>query len=76
MRDDRRRLLDMIEAIASIEKYTSVGKEAFLADELIRTYIVHHLQVLGEAAAVLGSSFQSPGGPLAQDSWDATCIGS
>ena len=59
MRDDRRRLLDMIEAIASMEKYTSVGKEIFLADELIRTYIVHHLQVLGEAANKLSSGLRS-----------------
>ena len=68
----------MIEAIASMEKYTSVGKEAFLADELIRTYIVHHLQVLGEAANKLSSGLRSshPEVSLAQDSWDAACIGS
>lgn len=51
MRDDRERLLDMLEAIERIEKYAGRGIAAFQKDELIQTWIVHHLQIFGEAAA-------------------------
>lgn len=58
MRDDRLRLLDMAEAIRQIEKYASMGKQAFERDELIRVWIVHHLQVLGEAARGISEESQ------------------
>ncbi|MFZ5866413.1 MAG: hypothetical protein ACOYXY_11085 [Thermodesulfobacteriota bacterium] len=35
MRDDRLRLLDILEAIANIERYSSRGREAFDEDELM-----------------------------------------
>jgi uncharacterized protein with HEPN domain len=50
MRDDRARLMDMLDALSNVEKYAALGKERFLRDELVRTYIIHQLQVLGEAA--------------------------
>lgn len=50
MRDVRERLQDILEAIARIERYAGRGREAFMADELIQTWIVHNLQVIGEAA--------------------------
>ena len=50
MRDDRLRLLDMAEAIRNIEKYSSRGKQNFFRDELVQVWVVHHLQILGEAA--------------------------
>lgn len=50
MRDDRLRLLDMQEAILKIGKYTSGGKAAFGKDELVQVWVLHHLQILGEAA--------------------------
>lgn len=53
MRTDRERLLDIAEAITQIEKYAARGKAAFERDELIQTWIVHHLQIIGEAAARL-----------------------
>jgi uncharacterized protein with HEPN domain len=53
MRDDRTRLLDILEAIEQIEKYSSRGHDAFVHDELIRVWIVHHIQTIGEAAASL-----------------------
>jgi uncharacterized protein with HEPN domain len=49
MRDDRERLLDILEAIERIEKYTSKGREVFEDDELIQTWVVHHLEIIGEA---------------------------
>ena len=53
MRDDRVRLLDIQEAIERIEKYARQGHEAFEQEELIQTWIVHHLQIIGEAARTL-----------------------
>jgi uncharacterized protein with HEPN domain len=40
----------MLEAISRIEHYAARGRGAFDADELVQTYFVHHLQILGEAA--------------------------
>jgi uncharacterized protein with HEPN domain len=51
MRDIEERFLDMLEAIQRIGKYAARGRQAFVSDELIQTYIVHNLQILGEAAA-------------------------
>ena len=53
MRDPRERLRDMLEAIERIERYASRGREEFDRDELIQSWIVRHLQILGEAARAL-----------------------
>ena len=58
MRIIEERFLDMMEAIQRIEKYAGRGRQAFVADELIQTYIVHNLQILGEAAAKIPSDQQ------------------
>lgn len=50
MRKDRERLEDILEAISQIEKYAIEGKEKFDQDELIQTWIVHHLLIIGEAS--------------------------
>ena len=51
MRSDNERLLDIRDSIEHINKYAARGKEAFGEDELIQTWVLHHLQILGEAAA-------------------------
>ena len=53
MRDDRERLLDILESIEKIEKYAVRGRQAFDTDELIQSWIVNHLRILGEAARTL-----------------------
>lgn len=58
MRDDRLRLADMLEAIELIEKYAQRGRGAFDEDELIRAWIVHHLEILGEACRGLSDEFR------------------
>ena len=58
MRDDRERLKDILEAIENIEKYAVKGKEAFRKEELIQTWVLHHLLILGEAAANISEDFQ------------------
>lgn len=59
MRSERERLLDILEAIERIEKYASEGKETFEADELIQTWIVHHITIIGEACRTLSDDFQA-----------------
>lgn len=51
MRDDRERLLDMLEAIRKIEQYASDESFSTRADELVEIWMIHHLQIIGEAAA-------------------------
>jgi uncharacterized protein with HEPN domain len=58
VRDDRERLLDMQEAIERIAKYAARGREAFEQDELIQTWILHHLQILCEAARAVTGEFK------------------
>lgn len=58
MRDPRERLLDMLEAIERIERHAAKGRAEFEKDELIQTWMVHHLQIVGEAAAKLSRDFQ------------------
>lgn len=58
MRDDRARLLDILEAIEKIEQRASAGKEEFLADELLQVWMIHHIQIIGEATARLSPALR------------------
>jgi uncharacterized protein with HEPN domain len=53
MRDDRERIEDIREAIDKIEKYSVLGKNKFLRDELIQSWILLQLQIIGEAARAM-----------------------
>lgn len=53
MRDDRERIEDIREAINKIEKYSILGKDKFLNDELIQSWILLQLQTIGEAARAM-----------------------
>ena len=50
--------MDIAEAIERIEKYASKGRDAFEGDELIQNWILHHLQVIGEAARAISSELK------------------
>ena len=56
MRDDRERLLDILEAIKQIEKYRVRGFDAFSQNELIQAWFTRHLQIIGEAVRNLSSN--------------------
>jgi len=58
MRDDKERLRDIDEAIERIEKYVSKGRKAFENEELIQNWVVHHLQIIGEATRSLSLEFR------------------
>ena len=59
MRTSREWLGDMLEAIENIERYAEQGFDALAGNELVRTWMIHQLQVIGEAAARLGKSFHN-----------------
>jgi len=59
MRSEGERLLDILEAIERIEKYAEEGKDTFEADELIQTWVVHHITIIGEACRALSDDFQA-----------------
>jgi uncharacterized protein with HEPN domain len=58
VRADCDRLLDISEAIDKIEKYAAGGKDPFLQDELLQVWIVHHIQIIGEAATNLSQDLR------------------
>ena len=58
MRDDREWLLDILEAIERIEKYSSMGRGTFEDDELIQNWIEYHLQIIGEALRSISEDFR------------------
>lgn len=59
MTDDEGRLRDILEAIEKIEKHTDGGRRAFDDNELIQVWVVHHLQIIGEAASRLSPEIRS-----------------
>jgi uncharacterized protein with HEPN domain len=68
MRREAERLQDMLDAIAAIERYSNQGRPAFDEQELIQIWVVHHLQIIGEAANSLSTDLlnQDPEVPWAE----------
>lgn len=57
MRDDRQRCQDMLEAIRKIEE-KSAGIGEGQADEMLQVWVIHHLQIIGEAAFKVTAEFK------------------
>lgn len=57
MRPDRDRLPDILEAIEKIRERLPPTAEELEASELLQVWVVHHLQVIGEAANNLSPGF-------------------
>ncbi len=49
MRTDRERLSDGLEAIDRCLSQAARGREAFETDPLVQVWMIHHLEILGEA---------------------------
>lgn len=58
MRGDPERLADILEAIDRIEKYASMGREYYLANELVQGWMFYHIQMIGEAASNLSKDIR------------------
>lgn len=59
MRRDLDRLRDILEAIEAIERHTAAGRERFDRDELVRTWCLKHVEVIGEAVSRLSEDLRS-----------------
>ncbi len=59
MRDDTERLRDILEAIERLEKYARQGKTVFEQQELIQTWVIYHLQIIGEVARTTSQEFKA-----------------
>lgn len=60
MKDEIERLQDILSAIELIEKYRD--RQAFEDNELIQSWMIHHLQIIGEASRYISNGLrqQSP----------------
>ena len=59
MRSDRERLLNILEAIEKIEQRKAAQKPDFDADEMLQVWVVHYLQIIGEAAGRISSELRA-----------------
>ncbi len=59
MRDDRERLLDMLEAIHKIEQYAQDESFSSHDEELVQVWMIHHLQIIGEAASKISQELRN-----------------
>ena len=58
MRDDAGRLQDMLDAIQQIQDRLAGGKQEFERDEMLRVWVVYHLQIIGEEARAMSQVFR------------------
>ena len=58
MRRDLERLQDVLEAIDRIQQYIR-GREEFDADPLVQVWVIHHLEIIGEACRALSDELRS-----------------
>jgi len=58
MRSDADRLSDILEAVARIRERITDSIHAFQADEMLQVWVIHHLQVIGEAARSVSQSLK------------------
>ena len=59
MRRDGQRLRDILEAIERIERVANQGRAAFDADEMVQVWILHYIQILGEASRSLSEPLRT-----------------
>jgi uncharacterized protein with HEPN domain len=59
MRDVSERLRDIQEAIRQISKYTYLGRQPFDQNELVRIWVIHHLEIIGEAARSIPQEYKN-----------------
>jgi uncharacterized protein with HEPN domain len=58
VRADNERLHDILKSVDQIFAKTNDGREAFARDEMLQVWVLHHLQIIGEAARCLSEDFR------------------
>jgi uncharacterized protein with HEPN domain len=59
MRRDAERLQDILDAIDAIRSRVGADRAAFDGDAMVRVWCLHHVTVIGEAAAGLSEQFKA-----------------
>jgi uncharacterized protein with HEPN domain len=59
MRRDSERLLDILEAIDRIQQKVPRTRAEFDSDEVLQIWVIHFLQIIGEAASRLSERLQA-----------------
>ena len=59
MTRDELYLEDILEAIARIDKYTSQSSVPLEQDELVQAWVLHHIQIIGEAVRSLSTDLKA-----------------
>jgi uncharacterized protein with HEPN domain len=59
VRSDASRVDDIAKAIDAIDRYAQRGRDEFFRDELIQTWMLHHLEIIGEALRSMTEQFQA-----------------
>jgi uncharacterized protein with HEPN domain len=59
VRRDGQRLRDILESIERIERFATRGRAAFDSEELVQVWVVHYLQIIGEAARALSEPIRA-----------------
>jgi uncharacterized protein with HEPN domain len=52
-------LRDILTSIENVEKYSRRGQAEFLANELVQTWTIHQLQIIGEAASRVSETLRA-----------------
>jgi len=58
VRDDAGRLQDILDAIQQIQERIGGGRQQFENDEMLQVWVVHHLQIIGEAARSISQALR------------------
>jgi uncharacterized protein with HEPN domain len=58
VRDDREKLLDILEAIEKVEERIGGDKALFQHDEVVQVWALYHIQIIGEAASRVSESLR------------------
>ena len=58
MRRDVERLRDVLEAIDRIQQQAAKGRPAFDGEPLLQVWVIHHLEIIGEACRGLSAQLR------------------
>jgi uncharacterized protein with HEPN domain len=58
VRDDAGRLQDILDSIQRIQERIGSGRQRFESDEMLQVWVVHHLQIIGEAARSISQALR------------------
>ena len=59
MRDDAGRLQDILDSIQRIQERIGGARQRFDSDEMLQVWVVHHLQIIGEATRSISQALRA-----------------